>query len=191
MGLFRGEKAFLGFCKIQYDGFNAPIRVVDATDTTLFQVDSAGSITQASGATATFGADKLVVGGNIVPQELSLSRQILAADTVGQHVFIAPWGLKITGIQFVNSVASTSGTLKIRKITDASAPGAAAGATVVEQMTGALDLSATSTVNTVFSGTLSATAADITLAAGDKLAFLLAGTLTGLVGTVTIRYKRV
>jgi len=61
-----------------------------------------------------------------------------------------------------------------------SAPGATAGATVVELTTAAIDL--TATANTVVTPALVATAASLQLAAGDKIGLDFSGTLTGLVG---------
>ena len=101
---------------------------------------------------------------------------------VDQDYFIVPdFGCKykVDSIKWTKSVVSTSGTLKIRKITDTSAPGAAASSTVVELLSTTLDLSAGIAVNTVTTASL---VADIFLLPGNRIATLDGGTLTGLVG---------
>lgn len=203
MSMFSGEKVHIAQrVSCRANGVDNPLEVQNESGTSVFLVDHNGAVTSAgaqtlsAGATVATGqtlavtsADKLTVGGLIVPQELEFSQVILAA-TANQHVFVAPWTLQITGIQEIHSVVGGSGaTVAIRKITDTSAPNASAGATVKELMTGALSL--TSTANTVQSGTLSATATDLQFAIGDHIAINFAGTLTGLVGVVTIKYKRI
>jgi hypothetical protein len=114
----------------------------------------------------------------------------LLASSVPQHVFTADQAYQVTWVSEIHSTAgSTGAAARLRKITDTSAPGAAASATVVEQTTANFDL--TATVNTSQTGALSTTLADIRLAAGDKLAVNLTGTLTGLVGNITIALRRI
>lgn len=114
----------------------------------------------------------------------------LLATSVDEYFFIADKPYRVTGIQEVHSVVGGSGAaVRPRKITDASAPGAVASATVKELTTANIDL--TATINTVQTPTLSATAADLLLAAGDKLALDFSGTLTGLVGFIEIALKAI
>jgi hypothetical protein len=81
--------------------------------------------------------------------------------------------LSITEVHAV--VAGAASTLRFRKVTDAtSAPGAAASATVIELGT-SFDL--TAAVNTLQTSTLSTTATDIILAAGDKIGADYSGTI--------------
>lgn len=202
MSLFQGERPQLGPILIKADGSANPITVVDKDNATVATLDATGTLTL-SGTTSANGnwtiatgktltvtdADALTVGAVIVPQTQSFSAEILAAS-VDKHVFIAPRAIKITAIKEIHSVVgSTSAVVDVRKITDTSAPGAAASSTVKEFLQTAFDL--TATANTTQTGTLSATAADITLAAGDKIAFNFGGTITGLVGVVTVTYKAV
>ena len=105
----------------------------------------------------------------------------LEATTPSKHIFIADRKYTVESIKEIHSVVGgASANAKLRRITDTSAPGAAASATVVELITAGLDL--TTTINTVVTGTL----ATSTLNAGEKLSLFMSGTLTGLVGVVTV-----
>lgn len=126
-------------------------------------------------------------------QSLIITSELLAAS-VDKHVFIAPFDCRVVSVREIHSVVgSTSAAVRLRKITDTSAPGAAASTTVKEITTAAFDL--TATINTTQTGTLVAAAtnsktSDYYLAAGDKLALDFSGTLTGLVGLLSIHIKR-
>lgn len=114
----------------------------------------------------------------------------LLAASVDQWVHVARGKQRVLAIRAVWSVVGgAAAAVKFRKITDTSAPGAAASATVVELATAAFDL--TTTINTLNTATLSATAADLLLADGDKIAADFSGTLTGLVGLATIYLQKV
>lgn len=111
----------------------------------------------------------------------------IIAGEVSKHVFIADRAYKVKSIEEVHSVVSTAAnTLTIRKIlaASASAPNAAAGANVKELLQAGLDLK--SAVDTPVAGVLTATAADLALADGDKLAFALSAATTGLAGCVVV-----
>lgn len=103
--------------------------------------------------------------------------------------WIAPKACKVVSLKEAHSAGATGVTLNLRKITDTSAPNAAAGATVKELLASAL--AADSANNTVVSGTLSATAADYTFAAGDRMCWNASGTLTSYVGNVTVEFQDV
>jgi hypothetical protein len=134
-------------------------------------------------------ADGLTVGGVKVGTTKSITVELLAAS-VDQWVFIADRAYEVTGISEIHSVVGgASAAVKFRKITDTSAPGAAAGATVKELATAGFDL--TAVINTTQNATLSATASDYQLAAGNKIAADFSGTLTGLVGHATIHLKAI
>lgn len=148
-----------------------------------FPTDTSGSST----------ADNFAAGSKVngvkVPTSIVVTRG-LTATSVDEHAFIAPFACKVVSVREIHSVVgSTSAAVRPRKITDTSAPGAAAGATVTEITQAAFDL--TATINTTQVGTLSATVSDYTLAAGDKISFDFSGTLTGLVGMVTIELQAV
>ena len=126
-------------------------------------------------------ADALSIGGVKLGTAVVLEVPFRAAgDLVDQWAFIADRAYQVTAIKEVHTVASTSGTMLPRKITDTSAPGAGAGATVKDFLTAALNTN--TAANTIQTGTLSATGSDLQLAAGDKIGIKTGGTATGLAG---------
>ena len=128
-------------------------------------------------------ADALTVGGVIVPQETVVTAY-LDASTVDGNIFIADDAWVVTSIEAAWTVASTSGTLMVDKCTGTDAPGAGS-----DMLTGTIDMSGTA--NTVTAGTLHGTAANYTLADGDRIAIDIGGTMTNLAGgVVTIHMKR-
>lgn len=121
--------------------------------------------------------------GSIVPL-LVVETFTINASSVDTIVFTAAEAMQLYYVREVHSTVSTSGVLQIRKCTGTTAP--ASGTACLSST-----ISLSSTINTVQSGTLSATASDYTLAAGDRLALTFTGTMTGLVGCVTIYLRRV
>lgn len=113
---------------------------------------------------------------------LASSRSIewrpLATDA-SRNVFIADAAYLVTAVREVHGVASTSGTVTIEKLTGTTAAGSGTA-----MLTSTISLAGTA--NTVVSGTLSATEATLTLAAGDRIGGVLAGTLTNLAGCVIV-----
>lgn len=137
----------------------------------------------ATGNIAVTTADKLTVGGVIVPQETVVTAYLDASTTDG-NIFIASDAWVVTHIEAAWTVASTSGTLMLDKCTGTEAPGSGD-----DMLTGTIDMSGTA--NTVTAGTLHGTAANITLADGDRIAIDIAGTMTNLAGgVVTVHMKR-
>lgn len=118
----------------------------------------------------------------------------LLAASVDKHIFVAPFACRVVSAREIHSVVGgASAAVRLRKVTDTSAPGAAAS-TTVKELAAAFDL--TATANTTQVATLVAAAAlqpnsDFYLAAGDKLCLDFSGTLTGLVGLLTVSIKRV
>jgi len=111
----------------------------------------------------------------------------ISAASVDDWVFIADRAYTVVSIKEVHGAEGTdagAATGAVRKVTAVAAPGAAAGATVKEFLTTAFDLK--STANTTVTGTLTATAADLNLAAGDKIGVNFVGVLTGLDGGVIV-----
>lgn len=197
MSLFAGERPSLSGVVIVDDGTTNPLTVTDSSGTAFLTVATGtGAVTSAQNQTVASGktlavttADKLTVGGVIVPQTMTVTTELLAAS-VDKWVFVAPFACKVVSVKEVHSVAGGSAAaVSPRKITGVSAPGAAVAAGVTEITTAAFDL--TATANTVVTGTLSATATDYTLAAGDKIGLDFSGTLTALVGFLVIELKRV
>jgi hypothetical protein len=144
-----------------------------------------GSPTVATGKTlAVTDADKLTVGGKIVPQYLILNVP-MNADSVDQWVFVADAAYELDTVELSYTVASTSGTFDLKKSTTVQAP--ASGGTM---LTGTVDIS--QTANTVYAGTKHGTEGNRRLADGNKLSVCFTGTMTGLAGgVVTIRLFRV
>jgi hypothetical protein len=122
----------------------------------------------------------------------TLQLQLAAAPAAGgQFIFIAPWQCEVVALRATFAAASASGTLDLRRFTQAGlpqAPGTAAnGTTVIELLSSPLSLSGTA--NTTVQATqyplsapgLTRVAADgQVLQAGDQLALVFGGTLTGL-----------
>lgn len=106
-----------------------------------------------------------------------------AADLAVDSVFyIAQRPYRVNAIRAVPVIAGTdvgAVTAQIRKLTGTQAPSAG-----VLLHTGTFDLKGT--INTVVSLTLTATAADLELAAGDRIAFDLTGLSTAAVGYVAV-----
>jgi hypothetical protein len=109
----------------------------------------------------------------------------LLASAVDTDIWVAPQAAIVVGFRESHSVVGgASAAVRPRKITDTSAPGAVASGTVKELTTANIDL--TATINTVVSPALSATVADLTFAVGNRLALDFSGTLTNLVGQLTV-----
>lgn len=119
----------------------------------------------------------------VVPKVIAVT-VLLTASTVPTHIFVADDAYQVTGIRHVVSTGASGATLTVGKTTGTTAP---ASATIVT--TAALDLNATA--NTSTTATLLGTVATLQLAAGGRLSIFTGGTLTGLVGMVTIFLKRI
>lgn len=146
-------------------------------------LDTNGVLRMMDAATVETAGFNFNTGGRPVATE-SISWAELASS-VPVDIWIAPSPAIVISVQESHSVVGgAAAAVRPRKITDTSAPGAAASGTVKEITQAALDL--TASINTVRSGTLSATASDYTFAAGDRLALNFTGTLTGLVGQITV-----
>ena len=154
-----------------------------------------GKVIPGSGAAIGSGFDKMLAvdltqsGQQAEDDSAYLAiRTDLMAASVDKWMFVADRAYQVIGFREVHSVVGGSGAVvRPRKVTDATAPGAAAGATVKELTTADIDL--TTTINTVVTPTITATAADALLAAGDKVGLNFGGTLTGLVGELIMFLK--
>lgn len=197
--LVSGIKEFVGPLVIQNDNTaDTPLTIKNDLGTTVFTVSNtgatsaSGAVTLTNGATVSSGktlavtsADKLTVGGVVVGTTVQI-RSGISATYVDDWVWVADRAYIVTAVKEIHSVASTSGTILPRKITSASteAPGATASATCKDFITAALNTN--TTANITQAGTLSATASDYTLAAGDKIGIKTAGTFTNLVGACLV-----
>lgn len=115
----------------------------------------------------------------------------LLAASVDKWIYVSRGNSRVLGFREVHSVIGGSGAVVTpRKVTAAgtAAPGDAAGATVKELTTAAIGLE--TTINVTQTPTNTATAADLLLADGDKIGLNFAGTLTGLVGSLTVYVQR-
>lgn len=103
-------------------------------------------------------------------------------------IFVAPVACQVVGVRQVHSVAAGgASTLQLTKDTGTTAPGGGTDLLTNNTNTG-FDLNATA--NTVQTGTLTATTADLQLAAGDRLSLDFANTIqstAGLVVTVWLK----
>jgi len=107
----------------------------------------------------------------------------LIATSPSQSIFIADDNYQVVGVQAVADVLGGAGaTVTVEVLTGVQAPGAG-----VAQLTAPLALNGVA--HQVVTGTL--IAAPTTAAAGNRIGIVMAGTLTGLVGYVTIAIQRV
>lgn len=120
----------------------------------------------------------------VIPNNIAISYPILAGS-LDTPVFIADDAYQVVKINEVHSVVGGgSAAVTVKKCTGTTAP-----ASGTAMHASAIDL--TATINTNISPTLVATTSTLTLAAGDKVSLDFSGTLTGLVGVITINLKRV
>lgn len=161
-------------------------------------IDTAGQIqvqpkagkgtTFAAGTIAITDADSLTIAGVIVPQRFEIRLGGLSATSAsGDQVFIADRAYQVTAIRVVQRAQGGSGCVAdVEKLTGTTAPGSG---TVM----GTASYNCNSTANnTVTIYALTATAATLQLAAGDRLGAKLGGTLTALAGlNITVQLKAI
>lgn len=138
-------------------------------------------------------ADAVEVGGVILPQHLEVSFVMNANGSLAdQAFFIANRAYEVVAVREVHSAAGTDAgavNLQVTKDTGTDAPGA--GTDLLTNNTNA-GFNLKGTANTVQAGTLTETAANLKLAAGDRLSVDFAGTLTAVAGVVvTVSLKRI
>ena len=113
-----------------------------------------------------------------------ISCHLTAAMSVDQTIFVANRPYTITRIDFVNQNPSTgAATVQLHKDVSTDAPGAG----TATLLTTAFDLQTAAA--TVVTGVPTATAANLVLAPGDRIALNFTGTVTGLTGflvTITL-----
>ena len=112
---------------------------------------------------------------DLVQRKIFVSHTVVGADAATAANYGVFWIARfkgyVSGFSVVHQVASTSGTLQLEKLTGTTAPDSG-----VNMLSSALSLS--STANTVQSGVLTTTLADINFNIGDRLCLKDAGTLT-------------
>jgi len=181
------------------DGTCYKFAVTDSADDPVFTQDN---ICAPAGASADPGFDSVTVGdadgvtinGVIAPQALEISFHSQTASSPADHVdrtfFIANQAYQVTAIRFVHATANGA-TLyaQVTKDTSTEAPGAGVDLLTNNSNSG-FDCNATA--NTVQTGTLTATTANLQLAAGDRLSVDFSTSATSLVGvTITVTLKRI
>jgi hypothetical protein len=97
-----------------------------------------------------------------------------ATDATNQLALIAPYDLKVVQVRARHRVASTSGTMDLKKA--ASGVALSAGASVLNAT-----MSNAGAADTNVVGSLKTTIGDTTVPEGSALGFVFAGTLTNLV----------
>lgn len=132
-----------------------------------------------------FGTGSSGSAARIVPKNVVVMFNLAAnASLADQCIFIANRAYQVKSVTEVHSTAGSDGSavnLQVTKDTATDAPGA--GTDLLTNNTNAgFDLKGTA--NTVQTGTLTATAAALLLAIGDRLSLDFAGTLTALAGLV-------
>lgn len=106
------------------------------------------------------------------------------ASLATQSFWVANRAFTVTGVQMIWSAAGTDAgtvTIDVQKDTGTTAPGS--GTSVLTAA-----VSAKTTANTVNTVGLTATAATLQMAAGDRLSVVFTGTLTALAGVVVLVY---
>ena len=136
-----------------------------------------GASTLSQGETAA-GLDVKIIAGEPITVPLF-------ATTVSQTIFVADDNYVITGVQVVADVLGGAGaTVTVEALT-----GVVANGSGVAQLTAALVVGSTGTAHAVVAGTL--IAAPTVIAKGSRFGIVMAGTLTALVGLITVSIKRV
>lgn len=173
MAIFTKEQPKLGTTEIRSSqAVDKPLTIKNAEGTEIASISNTGVL----------ASDSL---------RMQVSAELLAAS-VDNWIWIADRAYQVTGVRSVHSVAGgASAAVRPRKVLSAAtdAPGAAAGANVKELTTANIDL--TAATNTAVNATLSATVSDLQFAVGDKMGLDFSGTLTALVGNITIFLKAI
>lgn len=166
------------------------IEVAGADD---FQI-TANTLTALTGSTiAVADADKLTVGGVIVPQNLIINAHCeTAADCTDRTIFVANAAYQVTGCSATFSTAETTAAnlrVQLTKDTSTDAPGAGTDLLTNNSNNG---ISCKGTANTPVAGTLTGTAANLQLASGNRLAIDFEAAATELAGFhITVYLKRI
>lgn len=140
--------------------------------------------------TALAGVSSVTV---IVPEEIEVVMHAQsAAAMVSQSFFVANQAYQVTKVRWVHAVAETTAVsldVQLTKDTGTEAPGA--GDLLLTNNSNA-GFDSLATANTVQTGTLTATTADLQLAAGDRLSAKFEAAATELVGaTMAVSLKRI
>lgn len=141
-------------------------------------VDFTGTLTTLEGVVVT------VVLSPCFKEQRATFLMLANGGLADQAFYIATRPMRVVGAKCRFSTAGTNGSavsLQVTKDTSTDAPGA--GTDLLTNGTG-VGFNLKGTINTVQEGALSATPADLVLAAGDRLSVDFAGTLTAVAGLV-------
>ncbi|MFA7279113.1 MAG: hypothetical protein WC100_03365 [Sterolibacterium sp.] len=152
----------------------------------------AGLITASAGLTLPTGqtltitdADKALIGGIIAPQHLELVYNVKPhASQVIHNIFNAPRGYTVTNISYTTNIAQAITATLVKSTVNATP----ASATTPLHTAGGINANTTIHNGTVV--TLTATGADLILAATDKIGLVLSGAMATGDFTVNVSLKR-
>ena len=150
---------------------------------------NAGFTAPANQVIDTTTADKLKEAGVIVPTEIAVNVQL--GNASNKTIFVADQGWTVTAIKENHDAVGPAGaTYSIEKCKSTNPAGTWVATNGVNCMASAGDL--TSTINTVATPALNATAGNYAMVAGDRLAIVIGLGHPGQVkGDVTVYLKRV
>ena len=179
------------------------LSVQNSAGTEVFKISNAGAITAAGAQTlnenvtiasgktlAVTTADKLTVGGVIVPQHFYVSFNVpagaAAADYDGNIPI--PDAAEIVSVTERHQTAGNDAgavTVMVKKVPSGTARGSG-----TDTLSAGISLKGTADTNAA--GSLHATPANYQFAAGDSVALVTTGTLTAVDGvSVTVKFKRI
>jgi len=159
-----------------------------ANYTKVYSLTSTALTVAASKTLAVTDADKLTVGGNIVPDYIYVTvSDSIATAMVSKNVLVCPRAMQLVSAYYVHGTAAGQACkVQIEKCTGTTAPGSGTGLLTNNINTG---FDAEATANTVQTGTLTGTTANLQFAAGDRVSVKW-GTSTSCVGAVvTLVFK--
>lgn len=128
----------------------------------------------------TVGTNRVLGAANATSMSKFITFNYTSA-VVTQKVFVAPFACVVTGIQGVTRVAGSGGACTLAPYKAASGIAVGSGTALT---TGTYDLVGTADTNQEL--TLVSNPASLQLAPGDSIGFVLSGTATSAVGSITI-----
>lgn len=165
---------------VQTATLSATEGVVDLAYGDRLGIDFTGTLTSLAGLVVTITVSPSAKG------EVAVFNMQANGDLIDQAFFVAPRALKVSKILYAHSTLGTNGSavnVQVTKDVSTDAPGG--GTDLLTNNTNA-GFNCKAAINTMQLGTLSATAANLRLAVGDRLAVDFAGTLTALAGMVVV-----
>jgi hypothetical protein len=193
MSLSNALRSALGVALKSSPAANELLGVVDIAVPGTAEASKALVLSASKGATglgpvALDTADTLLVGGVIVPQDITLSFAIQLNATVTEYdIFVAPYACQVTGIRYVPS--TLQGGAMTATVCKASGTSAPANGTTPMHTANSINLNANA--YTAVNVTLTSTTADLQLATGDRIGIDYSAAPTAAFWTLTITLKRI